>query len=446
MYPRAESYTTSCVSSRRRALLQHQAAFAFNQLLKLDPLVILKILQTTKKELMYTQLENTWIISYLQKHNQTLLDGLLNEKAPIKPYFRRIQFTDRKIYRNLIMNSVSSTMQDDKESILLREFGMNPSLCSPSCVTVTSGMINSGTHTPSRYSDADTANAILVVSITYKTELCTKEINYIDAKNRELMLRTTLRQRKLLAKIENIKRSNEEVQKTRFELKEYLGSLKVGNVLAHREQCNRLRKFINSWLSQGERQVQQIGLKNLSIQRELSIRFKTLASKQIRRGNLLPVDFTAIQIDVDEKKIKLNQLDCTLRSIREQSANTALKRRRLQDAMEKATIRFDNVTKQIEKSYTELDRYDNERETYEKKVDFWAKRVADAEMKHKTSRWPTIDEYMMSKRQLANMDHELSTLRRVQRISEMELKVALGKVSAKKADERKNWFRAVALI
>lgn len=449
MYPRSatSSYTT-CGSFRRRVLYQSRTQIPAKEMMLLDPMVILRIVQKVREELAYTQLENTWMISYLQHHNKPLLDGILNEKATIKTHVRRIQFADHQQFHRFRFSSYSSSAGDDMESMLLRDAMLNTGRMSGTSLNA----IASGSMT----CQSDAENLVLCVSFKYKTELCEKETHNIQTKIQELRKSTFERTRKILAATENSRLTNEEVKKSHMDIIKFMGPLKAGDILAHREQCNRLRKYINNWLSNGERQAQRFALKNLSMDKLLGERLRSIEFKQIRRGKFLPIDFAELEIEVAGKKIQLKTLERAVRGIHAESAKRALERKWFQEKVAKLTKTSENITKQTEKINTELERYDNEREEIERKKESWEKRVAKAEAKRKQFILPSIDEYMMSKRQLTDLDKELAALRRSQSVAHIELKVAQAKLKSKKSkaeqriqkkdSARKNWLSAVSAV
>lgn len=447
----------TCTSSRRRILFQSHVPIAENQLKSYDASELLQIVSTLNEELAYTKLENTWIIAYLQVHQKTLLDGILGTNGPNKFHSRRIQFDERK---QLTMSpagmviSNSASMRGGENEYLVRDTRLSSSLDVLGSATASHTTLPSYMGSSSQMSNSETVN-IFMVSLAYKCELCNREAKLIATDKRELAHSAALLHRRLAAEAEDMRLANEEAKQLRTQFRAYLGTLNEKDVLAQRERCNRLRKFINTWIGKGERQVQQLQLKLIAIERQMSLRVKSIASKQILRGRLMTVEFTEIQIDVATLKHNLRHREQSIRALRNENSRTVTEKINSQAAVAKATVRIELLARQIGKIEADTVMYDASAEVHTEEVETWTQRVADAELRHRYTKWPSVDEYMEAKRQLAGLDREMATLRRVERLAQIELRVTQSKVRAKRGAKEaqtkrtdsahKNWLRVVAV-
>lgn len=407
MYLVSGSHST-CHSARRRGLFASSFNISNAHLSALDPSALLEIIKQAHVELSYTKLENAWITSFLRQHHTARHANLVR--------FQPRQYTseDRTGANVATVDGVNHATRPMRQHN--SDPTNNPSAYSRSYAS----------SSVSRKSDPD--DAMAVVNITYKLLLCEEETTKIDHELKHLLHATTASQRKTIARTANDRFTNEEACRTLKLFHEFVGAVKEHDKRAHREQRNRMLKFIKTRLSKNENHWQRLNLHNIRMQNEIRALLELIEERERVRGEMESAELSQTQFDIRQMQTRLRQLEHGVLLTRKQHSHVGLERNAIGHLLIGSKKQSELLDRQLQKVQAYTESYDAAFDEHRADVSKWRNLVRSKQFQIRTTGWPTIDEYMAKKRQLAGLDCECATLQRVARVAKIKLDVAHSKL------------------
>lgn len=413
----ASSYSTN-VSARRRIFFQtHFLTDA--QLQEWDPVKLLELCNQSKSDLAYTILENLWITSYMKEHHN----------AVAKATFRQVHFKNRQyVSDETVEHNTSGQDNSFSSSVRARlHFSSDPTYSS-------------------FYSFARNFGDSLffpnfTISVSFKISLCEEEIVKITAELKQINRDSHTRFRETISKIQNIELENRETVRSLKLLREYIGEGKENDKQGHRrDQKNRMRKFINTFLAKGETQLQRMDLQIINMQRKNRELLKLIETRKTTRNQMELAELSKNQCDIRQQKERLKQLNGRIFTLRKQIVNVDLAKSKLSCSIVGLTKRSNKTDVDIVKMQENISAYDANYEKHQNEVIEWKTRLESIQMRVKSVDLPSIDDYMQFKRQLTSLDHEVATLQRITKAA----KIGLDRAQRKLKQQRTSYTNRIA--
>lgn len=416
MFPQSgNSSHLTCLSAKRHSLFQSPNHITDAELHKFDPNELLELVNHLKTELGYSNLENAWITSYLVKHNIHLAKATL----------RKVRFFARNYDSGYVPLNSNEGVSNAVNLPILFNSDSSPRSFASSYI--------------SRKTENDSRVANFSISIAFKLYLCEDEIERINQEIKQLSHSTNAKCHKLTVETENLIVDNREASQTLHLFRECLGEVKEHDKREHRRQRNRMRRFMNKHFTKYNRQVQLMDLNNNIMQKEIRALLELVDTRKSIREKMEFAELSQIEVDIRQRTISLSQLDKGVVKIRKQIINTAQEKKIIDKEIDVTQKRIAKIKVSLKKSHELIATYDLDQDKYETEVEEWKNRLATRQSRLKTD-YPSTDDYMQYKMQLASLDHEVATLQRVARVTKVNFNQIQLKLTnrLKQADRNKN--------
>lgn len=344
-------------------------------------------------------LENELFERYLEKNDPELLVGvkmqLARQKAP-----PRIQFaTNAK-------RSVDTTHSVGNQS--------RASIFDNISIGTTASFARSARTIDSQQQD-------MRVGYGMRTELCNKEISVVNAETDRIQETTKCQCRELIAEIEELRMSNDEVTVTRREFKDFV-LVKGAHPLTKRVPSERLCKFFHDWTRNGNALVDNFRMQTTTLKRN-SIQMKlALAVKAELSSILRPVDFEQLEIENEQLQKDISEKTKHVVALKRTTGNGSLALSIQRKQLQKKEEELKRVLAEQDRVRKLNLRYEASIENADKDIARWSQRKEKLVKKIRTYQAPQISDYMNQKRELANLDREEKALLRSYNITRIKLK------------------------
>lgn len=356
-----------------------------------------------QKDIAEIDLENELFERYLEKNDPELLVGikkqLARQKAPA-----RIQFA--------VMA---------KRSVDTTHSGGNFSRISRASTIFDTISIGTAASFARSARTLDSQQQEMRVGYGMRIELCNKELAVVNAETDRIQAITKSECRELIAQIEELKMTNQEVTETLREFKDFV-LVNGAHPLTKRVPSERLLKFFDKWTRNGNALVENFRMQSTTLKRNCVQMKLELAIKSELSSILRPVDFEQLEIErqqlqklIDEKTIHVLALKRTtgngslaLSMQRKQLLTKETELERLlaeQERMRKLTVKYEVSSDNAEKDKAR-----------------WNKRKEKLNEKMLTYEAPNVLDYMSRKQELADLDKEVKALLRTFNITKIKLK------------------------
>lgn len=356
--------------------------------------------EALEKEVAEIDLENELIERYLERNDPKMLIGINNELSKQKKTATRIQF---------VINAETQPATN----------GGNNRLMPKQSVMSFGSFGTAGSFSRS----ARTNDSQLQERVGYamRSNLCAKETVNVHAETERIHTESKERARDLTAELETLCLTNDEVNETREELKNFVFVNGI-NPLTNKVPAERLLQFFDKWKKNGNGMRAKMRLQTATMRQGCITQRRALAAKAELSCILRPVDFEQLKMDKElfqrELHAKTKEIVSKKRASGNVSIALAVQRKQLigkQDNLNRLNDKKDRIRKLTQKLEFESDKIENEKELWHKRID----KLTKAMNNHAA---PSVMDYIQRKQDLQDLDKEIKILERKQRILELELK------------------------
>lgn len=351
--------------------------------------------EALEKEVAEIDLENELFERYLSEHDPEMLVGINKELSKHKTA-TRIQFA--------IAADAPATNNSRRQS-------QQSSMSVGSIVTGTSFS-----------QSARTNESVHQQRVCYamRSDLCANETVNVRNETERTEAESKKRARTLTAEIEALRLSNDEVNETRHEFKDFVFVNGV-NPLTNKVPAERFTQFFAKWKKNGNGMLEKMRLQTATMQQEYIAQRRSLASKAELSCILRPVDFEQLKIDTKLYQRELNAKNREIYSKKRASGNVSLalavQRKHLagkQHKLECLNEHKDRICKLTKKFQLEGDKIASEKVLWQNRNEKLAKDMS-------TYVGPSVMDYIQRKQELEDLDKEIKILERKHRILKIEL-------------------------
>lgn len=359
-----------------------------------------------QKEVAEIDLENELLERYLEKNDPELLVGiqmqLAKQKAPA-----RIKFAVNA------KRSVDTTHSAGN-------FSRRESLTSTIFDTISIGTAASFARSARTL---DSQQQEMRVGYGMRTELCNKEAAVVMAETDRIQGITKLQCRELIAEIEELRLTNDEVIETRREFKEFV-LVNGAHPLTKRVPSERFQKFFDKWTRNGNAMVENFRMRTTTLKRN-SVQMKLALTVKAELSSILrPVDFEKLEIETEQLQKEIEQKTIHVLALKRTTGNGSL-------ALSMQRKQLLNKEAQLKRLLADQERvrkltlnYEVSSDNAVKDIARWTRRKEKLNEKMLTYEAPTILDYMNRKQELTDLDKQVKALTRSYNITLIKLKNA----------------------
>lgn len=403
----------SQTSSRRRGRNNADPYIDLSQMATVD---ILRSLVDMKRSAAYTELENGYMVRYLERNDPELLLGITKMmQRNVAADTTRIQFATN------VTDNQSGDGPTERMPRHNADSGDNTSVVS--AVMSFSSTISTRTTTTSVALGLHQG-----VNFTMKIELVNKDYAVFAGDIERLRQTTKEELRDYTAQVEELRLSQAEAIDTLAEFRDFV--MVKGRPLdnkptpakaattAQRESVplERFLKFIDKWVIHGNGMVEQMRLRTATLEQETREQEKSLAIKAELSGILLPVDFEQMEIEHISFEQSYADKESHLLGLKRVAGNVSLvlaKQRRL---VEQSKAKLAAVKRRTAEVKADVAKFERSRENVEDDIEHWQERVDRLTERRSMYVAPSTMQYMDVTRRLHALEREVRMLRRQEQI------------------------------
>lgn len=368
---------------------------------------LLELIEKTKKDLAYKELESQMIEKYLQKNDPKFLIGL---NPPTIKRKSKINFIDQ------LPLSKRKTMSMDNYSIRRSQINNDSSSLSQSSFTKLS-------FSQSRTSSLRTFDSYMpqyCVNYMIKIEMTEKECNAIAIVQQQYEQKVKKQLTQLSANVKEIQLTNKEIQNTINDFQNFV-LIRGIDKLTQKIPLEQFIKFTDKMIKNGNTLIETMRLKTSTLRQNCCQQKSALAIKSELSGILRPVDFDQLQIEkrsfmqiIEEKNAHFIGMKKVAGNV---SQSLTAKRKSLNISLNKLYI----LTKRIEKIYEDCKRFEIEGINAENEINIWVKKINSLQNLIDTYRAPMAFDYMNKKIKLQAIQKERKSFERKRNIAIIKL-------------------------
>lgn len=356
-----------------------------------------------EKEMAQTDLENELFERYLEKNDPELLVGIKKELAKQKA-IPRIHFA-------LTSNKSHETMHSAVSGYSCRT---SRSLQFDATSIGTNASFNRSIRT------MDSQRQDGCVSFALRAELAAKEAATMRNQSDRIEAESKIKCRDLIAEVEELRLTNDELNETRREFKDFV--LENGlNPVSKKIPSERLMKFFDTWNKNGNAMVAKMRLQTSTLKLSQRNRQMELAVKAELSGILRPVDFQQLEIETTELQKQFRDKTVHLMALKRTTGNASLAlatQRKLLLGKESNLRRTRTEIERLSKMQT---KYELDIDMAEKDIYRWNMRNEKLTNEMAMHEAPSIKDYMQLKQEQFDLDKELKALERTASILAIKL-------------------------
>lgn len=271
----------------------------------IDVVELKNLVDELEREMAQTDLENELFERYLEKNDPEMLVGIKKElakqKAKTRIHFALTSNKSRETMRSAVSGfscRTSRSLQFDATSI-----GTNASFRS------------------NRTMDSQRQDAR--VNFAMRAELAVKERATMRCDSDRIEAETKIKCRDLIAEVEELRLTNDELNETRREFKEFVLENGV-NPITRKIPSERLMKFIDTCIKNGNAMVAKMRLQTSTMKLGQRNRQLELAVMAELSGILRPVDFQQLEIEKTELQQQIRDKTVHLIALKRTTGNGSL--------------------------------------------------------------------------------------------------------------------------
>lgn len=359
-----------------------------------------------QRELADMDLENELFERYLEKNDPELLVGikmqLARQKTPA-----RIQFA---LLAKRSVDTAHST----------GNYSRRESRASTLYDTLSIGTVASFARSARTL---DSQQQEMRIGYNMRAELCNKEASIVNAETDRIQGITKIQCRELIAQIEDLRTTNDEVTETRREFKDFV-LVNGAHPLTKRVPSERFLKFFNKWTRNGNAMVENFRMRTTTLKRNTIQMKLALAIKAELSSILRPVDFEQLEIEREQLQKNIDEKTTHVLALKRTTGNGSLvlSMQREQLLTKEAELKRLRVEQERVRKLTL--RYEVNCDNTEKDIARWNQRKNKLTEKMQTYEAPQILDYMNRKQELADLDRKEKALLRSYNITLIKLKNA----------------------
>lgn len=357
-------------------------------------------------EMAVIDLENELFERYLDKNDPELLVGIKKQLAKQKAA-PRIQFA-------LSSNKSHETMHSAVSGFSGRT---SRSLQLDAASIVTSTSFNRSIRT------MDSQRQDACVSFAMRAELAAKEAATMRHNANRIQAEAKIKCRDLIAEMEELRLTNDELNETRREFREFVLEKGV-NPMTMKIPSERLMKFFDSWTKNGNALVAKMRLQTSTMKLSQRNKQMELAVKAELSGILRPVDFQELEIETTELQQQFRDKTVYLKALKRTTGNAslALATQRYHLHGKESLLRHNRA--EMKRLSKMQHKYQVDIDIAEQEISRWNKRNEKLNTDMVTHEAPSINDYMQRKEEQSDLDRQVKTLERSVGILSIKLKNA----------------------
>lgn len=368
----------------------------------IDVVELKRRVEELEMEMAQTDLENELFEGYLEKNDPELLVGIKKELAKQK--------ATPRIHFALNANKSRETMRS--------------AVSGSSCRTSRSlqfDTISTGTMASRSIRTMDSQHQDACVSFAMRAELAVKEAARMRRNSELIEAETKIKCRDLIAEIEELRLTNDELIETRRGFKDFVLEKGV-NPVTKKIPSERLIKFFDTWTKNGNAMVQKMRLQTATMKLSQRNKLKKLAVKAELSGILRPVDFQQLEIEKRELQQQIRDKTVHLMALKRTTGNAslALATQRKQLLGKESDLQHTRTEKERLSMMTM--KYRSSIDISEEEISRWKERNEKLKQEMATHEAPSIKDYMQLKQEQCDLDKQLKALERSAGILAIKLK------------------------
>lgn len=372
---------------------------------------LLEIIEKTKKEMAYKNLENQMIERYLQKNDPKFLIGITTTDSN-QPTIKRkpkINFIDP------VPLTKRNTMSFDNYSLRRSQNNDGTSLSQSSCTRLS--------YSQSRTSSLRTFDSILpqyCINYAIKVEITEKECNAIEITQKQYENKMKKKLTQLSANVKEIQITNKEIQNTIDDFNNFV-LIRGVDKLTQKIPLEQFIKFTDKMIKNGNTLIEKMRLKTSTLRQNCCHQKSALAIKSELSGILRPVDFDQLLIEKRSFTQTIEEKNAHFIGMKKVAGNVSQSLTAKRKSLNKSLNQLNELTKKQEKIYQDCYRFKIEGNNAKNEINVWEGKIKYLQNLIDTYRAPTAFDYMNEKIKLQAMQKERKSMERKRNIALIKL-------------------------
>lgn len=394
---------------------------------------LINVIEQLQKELAFVQLDNLLIENYLQKNNPNLLIGITTNLFEGKQKPRKIQFAlaaksskeETSDTSSIVPQTRSITTEYERKNNTIKNG--NDDMTSIHTFASRGG---------SSLRTLETMRREHRVNYTMKIELCDKECEYLSKKQQEIRMDTKKAIRKMTAKLEDLKLTNQETLAAKCSFEE-LVLLNGVNELTQKIPLECFEKFIDNYIKNASTLIDKMRLKTATLKQNMIQKRTIMNIKSELSGILRPIDFDKLIIEKREYTQVIEDKTRHLIELKKVTGAASLALAKQKQIL----FSVEEDLKLIEqKSIDAVHQKEQLNGTYkviENEIHLWQNKILKLQKRIQTLKAPSIFAYINCIRDLSILEKDSNAVRRRSYITTIKFKNAKKKLFMKRLQEKR---------